>query len=418
MSEEVVLCQRISAPLQLNIGYIGGDLLLEGSPSDELLISGDGVQIERPADGVLRLEGDAGCHVRVPRMVSVRVEAVNGDLRAADLVNSLSIGQCHADLTVRTLGARLDVQNIAGDARIADVDGDVHIGSVGADLILRGIDGSVRIEQVGADLDVKRVSGACLVRRVGANACLKDVRGALSLEQVGSDAVLTDVLGNCAIEQVGADLVLDMSFASDERYEFGAIGADLVVKIRTGEAVVFHVPSEAEKIINVRNVQLEHGTKTDTICVGKPGHKCAEVTIKALGGTFELIGRSRGFSSTFEFSIPDNLGEIISSQISQQLSRLEQTLSGQAERFSQRAEEAIQRTARRKGRDKSVARAWTWSGEVNIPLPKPLRQSFTPRAEPPPVTQAERMAILRMVEERKITIEEAERLLAALEGRE
>jgi hypothetical protein len=34
-----------------------------------------------------------------------------------------------------------------------------------------------------------------------------------------------------------------------------------------------------------------------------------------------------------------------------------------------------------------------------------------------PVTEQERLAILRMVENKQISIEEAERLLAALEGR-
>ncbi|MFN7211267.1 MAG: SHOCT-like domain-containing protein, partial [Aggregatilineales bacterium] len=100
------------------------------------------------------------------------------------------------------------------------------------------------------------------------------------------------------------------------------------------------------------------------------------------------------------------LGEIISSQISQQLSRLEQTLAERAEAVAQRA------AGRARDRGKRAARMWTWSGEADAFAPKP------PRAQPSPVTEAERLAILRMVEERKITIDEAERLLAALEGRE
>jgi len=36
---------------------------------------------------------------------------------------------------------------------------------------------------------------------------------------------------------------------------------------------------------------------------------------------------------------------------------------------------------------------------------------------PEPVKEEERLMILQMVQEKKITIEEAERLLAALEGR-
>jgi hypothetical protein len=41
-------------------------------------------------------------------------------------------------------------------------------------------------------------------------------------------------------------------------------------------------------------------------------------------------------------------------------------------------------------------------------------QSFRPPAEP--ISDAERMAILKMVQDKKITADEAARLLAALEG--
>lgn len=407
MGEQVVWRERVAAPLQLNIVYISGDLVLEGSSTDELVISGDGAQVERVAEGQLRLECDTDCHVRVPRAVSVRVETVGGDLRATDLVSGLTVEQCHADLVVRTLSASLQIQSVAADARIAEVQGDVQIGAVGGDLTLRHINGAIYVEQVGADLDVKHVSGACAVRSVGADACLKDVRGALKIEQVSGDAVLTDVLENCTVDRIGSDLVLDVPFADGKRYQFGTIGADVLVKVRNGNAVILHLPSGAEKTINVRSVQLERGTKTDTIRVGECSEGCAEVTIKALGGDFELVGQSRVFSSTFEFSMPDNLGEIISSQISQQLSRLEQTLSQQSERMARRAEAVAGRTAERAKRDKQ---AWTWSGEVNVTAARRRTESSN-------VTEAERMAVLRMVEERKITIDEAERLLAALEGR-
>lgn len=403
MSEEILLREPISAPLQLDIVYVGGDLFLEGSPSDELLISGGGAHIERPADGQLRLECDADCHVRVPRLLSLRVGTVSGDLRAAELPVALSVEQCQADLIVRTLRASLHVESVAANARIAQVEGAVTIGRVGADLTLRAIDGAISIDQVGVDLDVKRGKGACQVRSVGGDACLRDVRGGLRIERVGADAVLTDVQGECRIDQVGADLVLDLPFEAGKRADFGTVGADMLVKVRSGSAVTFILPRQAEKIVSLRDAQLERGTEVDTIYVGELSGDRAEVTVKALGGTFELIGQSKRFSRAFEFSMPDNLGEIISSQISQQLSRLEQTLSQQAEELAQRAAD------RARGSGKRAARMWTWSGEASAPS-RPSQAS--------PATEAERLTILRMVEERTITIDEAERLLAALEGRE
>lgn len=413
MDDELVLRERISVPLQLDIHYVGGDLILEGNPSDELLVFGENVQIERLDESALRLECSSDCHVRLPRIVSVHVRDVAGDLRATALMSALTIERCQADLIVRTLSAPLNVQFVAADARITEVNGDVNIGSVGADLALRDINGAVAIDQVGADLEIKRVSGACTVRFVGADACLKDVHGALNIAHVDADAVLTDVLEDCAIEHIGADLVLDVPFASHKRYYFAAIGADVRVKVRSGSAVQLSLPSNTARTINVRGVQLTRKGERDILQIGACDDACAEVIFDAIGGDLQLIGQGKSFSSTFEFSLPENLGELISSQISQQLSRLEQTLAQQAERTVRRAAE---RARKESGR---ARRAWTWSGMAATPPrpPAPPHPPAPPRSEPPAVTEAERMAILRMVEEHKITIDEAERLLAALEGR-
>ncbi|PJF37277.1 MAG: hypothetical protein CUN49_01080 [Candidatus Thermofonsia Clade 1 bacterium] len=410
MGDEFVWRERIEGPLQLVIRYIGGDLVLEGNQADELLISGEGAQIERRAADQLMLECDSDCHVRVPRKLSVHVSDTAGDLRATELLSALSVAHCQADLTVRNLNAPLQVQFVAADARIAEVNGNVQIGTVGADLTLRDINGEVSVDQVGADLEIKRVSGNCAVRFVGADASLKEIRGALHLDRVGADAVLTDVLGNCQIKHIGADLILDLPFIEGNSYYFGAVSADVLAKVRGGSALKLSVPHRTEKILNVRGVRLEHASEIDTIYVGECSQSCPEVQIGAIGGELQLISHGKGFSSTFEFSMPENLGEIISSQISQQLSRLEQTLSRQAERIMQRTKE------RAKGNARS-SRAWMRPEADFAPPPRPPHPSRPPRPESPAVTEAERMAILRMVEEHKITIEEAERLLAALEGR-
>ena len=78
------------------------------------------------------------------------------------------------------------------------------------------------------------------------------------------------------------------------------------------------------------------------------------------------------------------------------------------ERISQRAQEAARRAEHKAQRVASRRHAkmkWTWDFD-NMPK--------APKREP--VSEEERMAILRMLAEKKITSEEAEQLLSALEG--
>jgi hypothetical protein len=97
-------------------------------------------------------------------------------------------------------------------------------------------------------------------------------------------------------------------------------------------------------------------------------------------------------------------GERISRQVEQATSRA----AKRAEEAARRAERHAERQARRWG---GAGKSGPWSWEFNssgIPKPPP------PPSEP--VADEERMAILKMLQEKKITSEQAEQLLRALEG--
>jgi hypothetical protein len=97
-------------------------------------------------------------------------------------------------------------------------------------------------------------------------------------------------------------------------------------------------------------------------------------------------------------------GERISHQVEQATARA----AKRAEEAARRVERHAERQARHwRGNLKSGP--WTWeSGSKSAPTPP------TPPSEP--VAEEERMAILKMLSEKKITAEQAEQLLNALEG--
>ena len=91
--------------------------------------------------------------------------------------------------------------------------------------------------------------------------------------------------------------------------------------------------------------------------------------------------------------------------------------SGFGERISQRVEQAAQRTAKRveeaarraERHAERQTRRWNMDfSPKGVPSPPP------PPSEP--VSEDERMAILKMLAEKKITADQAEMLLSALEG--
>ena len=97
-------------------------------------------------------------------------------------------------------------------------------------------------------------------------------------------------------------------------------------------------------------------------------------------------------------------GERISRQVEQATRRAAQ----RAEEAARRAERHAERHARKWNANVKVGR-WNWDlNSQNVPPPPP--------APSEPVAEEERMAILKMLAEKKITAAQAEELLSALEG--
>ena len=142
------------------------------------------------------------------------------------------------------------------------------------------------------------------------------------------------------------------------------------------------------------------------------GTGAARIVLSA-GGDVRLTNQANAGESAEEFGNFAGLnfdwsgfGERISRHVEQTTARV----SKRAEEAARRAERHVERQARR------------WTGRVNFgPGPS---WDFGPKGMPTPpggpgsepVADEERMAILKMLQEKKITSEQAEQLLKALEG--
>ncbi|GAB4555610.1 MAG: hypothetical protein OHK0023_27010 [Anaerolineae bacterium] len=441
--ENTTLRETFTEPMELLIVHIEGDLVIEGTADDVLLVQGDTPRMEREGKHItLSSEGD--CRIRVPMGTSIIITEVDGDLRVSELSAPLTIEDCHSDTIIRAINGPLTISNVGSDARITEINGPVAIDNVGSDLALRDINGPVAIDNVGSDLEAKRINGQLAVDNVGSDLNLKEINGNVAIDNVGSDAVLIEINGNMAIDNVGSDLVLDMPFQAPFKINVGTVGSDVLAKIRSNSRVRFNMPRDTEKTINVRGVRVERTDDGDTVIVGEPSDEMAEVTVGTVGSELHLISQGKSFRAEIDFDLPENLGEIISNQISQQFARLEQAFSRQrdrmreqsdrvreraeeirarerAERERERAERERERAERVRVRVRGARGSQTWVSSSEMPTPpqppRPPAPPMPPSRPPSPVTDQERLAILKMVEARQITIEEAERLLAALEGR-
>ncbi|MCC7206072.1 MAG: hypothetical protein IT323_02125 [Anaerolineae bacterium] len=427
----------------------GGDLAVVPGNDGEISVEGEGPRIDRVGDGqtiVIHCAGDAD--VRVPPSArSLHIHSVGGDLKVREFNGPVTVEECGGDAAIREIKGPVSIESAGTDVRVTDITGPLAVGSVSADLTVRDITGPVQVDSVGADMEIKRVMGPANVNSVGADATLRDINGPLNIESVGADLVVTGLNASpFTIESVGSDLLLEIEGSGMLLGQVGHVGGSVSIKVPADASLRCGIPADVERTVNLGGAQVVEQDGRVSVCLGDASPQTPGIEFEAIAGDFQLNGGGRGFGARFEFeaNLPDNLDEIISTRITEQLARIQDNLSRQTERIQREAERMAERAREKAERAAERARSraeraheqmerhterlrrgprgkgwvWSWGGDAPTPPepPRPPRPPAAPRP-PEPVTDQERLAILRMVENKTITIEEAERLLAALEGR-
>lgn len=366
------------------IQAIGGDLRLRGRPGRRLLVDGEGAEVTQLGEGqpyVVRSSGDA--RVTVPDDVT------------------------------------LSVQQVGGDAVITDIGGALDLHAIGGDLNIRGVR-DVQVKTVGGDLRLKHSDGSVSVETIGSDATIRDIDGAVRVANIGSDLYLRSIEGHCVVENVGSDLVLNIDFLPDREYRFSA-GSDILCRIREGTDATFILPPDTEIVLDVE-AEIEEDEQGAQVIV--LGDGTAQVVIDD-AQTLRLVGEAEDYMVNFGVQIEEELETRLSEleeKLGQQLQGLDERIqakatvwASQAEKMAERAQRQAERTMERVRR--SMERS---TKRKRGPGPRRIDLSFRGGAlrdkDRDPITEEERLLILKMVRENTITIEEAERLLSALDS--
>ncbi len=374
---------------RIRIEHVGSDLRLRGWERAAVAAEGDQAAITEQDDGTLLIHGSSDLDIRLP-----------GD----------------SEVTIGSIGS---------DARVTGVSGMLQIGSVGSDLVLRKT-GPVSVDAVGCDLRIKRVEGDVRVGSVGSDATIREVSGATQIGSVGSDLYVRDIVGACEVDNAGSDLVLSTDFLPGAVYRF-TVGGDIVCRVAPDSDVRFHILDCDDLTVDAPGAELRDSGAFDDVVFGAGA---ALVELSA-GGEIRLVGQEEDYLMAINLQLEEELQARLSGleeRLSEQLSGLDDLIESKADRLRQRAEQQAERAVRAAERSLRAAekraeqgkrkRSFTFAfGAGSPPRPPGPPRPPTPPEPREPVTDDERLLILRMLEQKQISVEEAEKLLAALEGR-
>jgi hypothetical protein len=403
---------------------VSGDLRLKGQDAFEVMVKADNpenLSLEARDDQVI-IRSTSDCSVRVPRAAAIQIQAARGDT----IIKALE-----GDLTIDTVNGNLELRNV----------------------------GVTKISMLTGDLDAKNLDGELNIDSATGNVSVRSVQGDFSVTgTIAGNLNLSDV-GGSATASVNGNIMLRLDPAPGHQYTFDCRG-NLYCRLSADASAEISVPNASQVMVDLPGIHASAPVKTPYALTLGEGD--AKITLTANGNVVldthapdwdmddfdidigeEVGGMADAFSQQISQQVESQV-HMIEDQLNAQLSSLSMRLSAaklsedQARRIEDRAREASERAtaraterirraqsrleqklaaAQRRIEYKSQARerashhghhAWNF----NIPSPP------TPGVAPSePVSEDERMMILHMLEEKKISMEEAELLLSALEGK-
>jgi hypothetical protein len=344
--------------------------------------------------------------------------------------------------------------HITGDAAFKSLESDITISKLSGNLSLRSIE-NANIGSINGNLVAKNIDGSINLEKCQGNVSVRDIQGDLMIaESIAGNLTLKEIDGS-AKAQARGNVSVELDPSPESSYDFQAKGnlscrlpvdASVGVKISRGSMISVKIPgvevpspieTPFEMVLGEGDANLTLGASGNVSLSGRPADwDMGEFEVE-IGEDFDLMAES--------------LNEQISTQIEAQMEMMEEELqhqldtlsfslektalsADQAERIAESAREASERANRRaqekirraqekmqrkleaaQRRAEGKARAAERAARDRRRRPETPDRPAPPRSEP--VTDEERLMILQMLEQGKVTPEEAEQLLAALEGK-
>jgi len=394
---------------KIMIEPVKGDLRLAGWDRSEIMVKTDGedLQISAQTDPIV-ISCDEDLIVYMPRGATVNVEKVSGDASLQALNGPVTLGPVAGDLTMNDLGP-VTLATVAGDASLRNI-------------------GALSAETISGDFALRVGHGTCAIDTIGGDASFRDIDGMLTVENVGSDLYVRNVYGGVTVK-AGADVAFYITPKPGQLYDVTA-GDDIIARLPPDAKVILHLTANSPDSIQVDfpGVEIPEDCKSCEVTIGERTEGMAEMLLTAANDLL-VTSQADPWESAAAFDagnwripippippLPPDFSERINRRVQASLERAQVHIDAASRRTEAKVQAAMRR-AEMKARAAEVR--GRRGGHLNINVGR-WNWDMTPQGPTEPgeaVSDEERLVILRMLQEKKISLEEAEKLLAALEGK-
>ncbi len=369
------------------------DLDLQGSDQMEIRALTDehrGAALTQVED-VVHVQSRSDLDLVVPEVAAVVIERVSGDANIQQVKGHLQVQRIGGDLAIQNIGTA-EIMSVGGDCKILTNQGVLSIQRIGSDFTGAELSGPFKLEGVGGDADVHMIGGDAQIRAGGdINFTIAEISGQnVRLDAGGDVLVVLPAKADVALDlrSRGHDIMINMAGESQNiekrmaTMTFGS-GSSKISVDAGGDIRVSDDTSEIDDFDDLREDIEKHWQEVDE----------------------SRSGRSSEDNEGFAFradEFNDRMNRHMDSVMRQADSRIQQAMKKLEERTRRLEKHGFPHVPPIPPFPPQPGR---WTGPVHGVEEKKQAAS-----------EEEKLLILKMLQEKKITAEEAEKLLDALEG--
>lgn len=399
---------QTSATPVIHLQNVEGNLTLSGwdRPEIQARVRGDGDVLEiKQQDGVVTIACEDDLWLQAPVQATITIDNVEGNAAISLILNGLTIDAIGGNavvnsvnaVTARQIEGNFTARLIAGDLRIDVIEGNAQIAKVGGDIWLGSVEGNLVLDEIGGNIEATAEGNVRVQATLApSQQCTLRAEGSVTCE-VPRDAggvFMLKAEGHIRVRDLGEERNLRNGVLNFERAPAHA-----------------RLTLEAEGNILLRGVQLRDFDTTEFA-----GRLEEEMALHSVEITQQITAQIEAQVNELSRQLDDKLARIgaseelatsIQEKVQSAMRRAEEKLAETLRKVEQRTQEAEGRRRKSPG----------WVAPPTPPLPPAApKPPATSRARRTPATDEERMLILRMVEQGKLSVEQAEKLLLALNG--
>jgi hypothetical protein len=378
-------------------------------------------------------------NLRVKAVHALEVQQVHGNLYLND-ISEATIERVHGNLKSDSVGALQVKDTVYGNAALRG-GSNANLAEVRGNCLAKGL-AELYVTRTSGNLHVNDHGGLLTGEQIGGNALLKGVRGVVTLDRVGGNLTARDLIAGAKVAKIGGNLAFNGEIGSGCTYHFKAGGNAL---LRLNEGASTHVSLTAGGRVQSSAALVDQESSRSTLS-GTLGDGGAEIVVEAGGNALlaakgpavvgtelrEEVARQveesmRAMEDSLRAIDFEAIGQQVSLEMEKALAELRTKLENvDWEHVGRRTERAMERAMERMQRDidrLTIKAARRQEKMERMAARAAARQdglgrtrTGDARAGAPEVDlNQERLAILKMVEEGKISPEEAGTLFDALQ---